>query len=80
MGTGTLTYSEVSNFSSKAASQSPFHHTLSPPVMPTADYELLDFGDGRKLERFGPHVVARPCPTAEGVSPAHPELWDHVSG
>ena len=28
------------------------------------DYELLDSGDGRKLERFGKHVLARPCSQA----------------
>ncbi|MEX2317693.1 MAG: class I SAM-dependent methyltransferase [Pirellulales bacterium] len=39
------------------------------------DYELLDFGDGRKLERFGTVVLDRPCPTAEGVAPSRPELW-----
>ncbi|MCC7085174.1 MAG: class I SAM-dependent methyltransferase [Pirellulales bacterium] len=35
--------------------------------MPTClDYELLDFGDGRKLERFGPYVMDRPSPSATG--------------
>lgn len=28
------------------------------------DYELLDSGDGRKLERFGKFVLARPCSQA----------------
>ena len=28
------------------------------------DYELLDSGDGRKLERFGKYVLARPCSQA----------------
>ena len=28
------------------------------------DYELLDAGDGRRLERFGARVVDRPAPTA----------------
>ena len=28
------------------------------------DYELVDSGDGRKLERFGRHVLARPCSQA----------------
>ena len=32
-------------------------------------YELLDFGDGRKLERLGGVVVERPCPAAETASP-----------
>ena len=27
-------------------------------------YELVDFGDGRKLERFGPWLLDRPCPAA----------------
>ncbi len=33
-----------------------------------ADYELIDFGDGRRLERFAGVIVDRPCPTAEGVA------------
>ena len=28
------------------------------------DYELLDTGDGEKLERFGKYVVRRPEPQA----------------
>lgn len=39
------------------------------------DYELLDFGDGRKLERFGGILVDRPAPAAEGTRRRHPELW-----
>jgi len=31
---------------------------------PTDDYALLDSGDGRKLERFGAYVLARPCSQA----------------
>ena len=31
---------------------------------PTDDYALLDSGDGRKLERFGQYVLARPCSQA----------------
>jgi 23S rRNA (cytosine1962-C5)-methyltransferase len=31
---------------------------------PMEAYELLDAGDGRRLERFGDHVVDRPAPTA----------------
>ena len=38
-------------------------------------YELLDFGAGRKLERFGPYLLDRPSPAAEGTSLRHPELW-----
>lgn len=38
-------------------------------------YQLLDFGHGRRLERFGPLVVDRPCPTADEIAPADPDLW-----
>jgi 23S rRNA (cytosine1962-C5)-methyltransferase len=38
------------------------------------DYELLDFGDGRKLERFGEYVLDRPSPAASGKR-QRPELW-----
>jgi 23S rRNA (cytosine1962-C5)-methyltransferase len=42
-------------------------------------YELLDFGDGRKLERFGDVVLNRPCPAAEQVPQARPELWANAT-
>jgi 23S rRNA (cytosine1962-C5)-methyltransferase len=41
----------------------------------TDQYELLDFGDGRKLERIGGLVLNRPCPTADGIAKARPQLW-----
>lgn len=34
------------------------------PNLPSDDYELLDSGDGRKLERFGASTLARPCSQA----------------
>lgn len=43
-------------------------------AMQTNEYELLDSGDGKKLERFGPYVLERPC--AQAVwSPQYPERW-----
>jgi 23S rRNA (cytosine1962-C5)-methyltransferase len=42
-------------------------------------YELLDFGDGRKLERFGTVTLNRPCLAAEGVTKSRPELWDTIT-
>jgi 23S rRNA (cytosine1962-C5)-methyltransferase len=39
------------------------------------EYELLDFGDGRKLERFGPWVLDRPCPAADRVRPERRGDW-----
>jgi len=38
-------------------------------------YELVDFGDARKLERFGPYVLDRPCPAAEDLRKSDPECW-----
>ena len=38
-------------------------------------YALLDFGDGRKLERFGPLILDRPAPAADGVPRADPGAW-----
>ena len=38
-------------------------------------YELLDFGQGRRLERFGELVLDRPCPSAVGVRKQNAALW-----
>lgn len=40
-----------------------------------SDYELLDSGDNRKLERYGKYVVSRPD-TQSIWKPLHPELWE----
>jgi 23S rRNA (cytosine1962-C5)-methyltransferase len=45
----------------------------------TNDYELLDFGDGRKLERFGAVVLNRPCPAADELAKSRPELWETIT-
>jgi 23S rRNA (cytosine1962-C5)-methyltransferase len=45
----------------------------------SGNYELLDFGEGRKLERFGSVVLNRPCPAAEGDKKSRPELWDEAT-
>jgi 23S rRNA (cytosine1962-C5)-methyltransferase len=49
--------------------------TAAPPPYDCDDYELLDFGDGRRLERFGEIVLDRPCPAAETFRPANPGVW-----
>lgn len=41
-------------------------------------YQLLDFGSGRKLERFGEHVVDRPAPAAGDAAPHSPDLWSQA--
>ncbi len=40
-----------------------------------SQYQLLDFGAGRKLERFGSEVLDRPSPAAEGLPVADPDRW-----
>ena len=39
------------------------------------DYELIDSGDGRKLERFGAYVLARPCSQAMWRPTKSPAEW-----
>ncbi|MCC6493185.1 MAG: class I SAM-dependent methyltransferase [Pirellulales bacterium] len=39
------------------------------------EYELIDFGEGRKLERFGAWVLDRPAPAAAGVRKNRPAAW-----
>lgn len=39
------------------------------------DYELLDFGNGRKLERFGKVVTDRPEVLADGATAHPPSYW-----
>ena len=40
-----------------------------------AMYQLLDFGEGRKLEQFGPLQLDRPCPGSERIARSDPRLW-----
>ncbi len=44
------------------------------PMLSTDQYELLDFGRGRKLENWRGFILDRPAPAAQG-KPARPELW-----
>jgi len=43
-------------------------------------YELIDFGNGRRLERFAAVTLDRPCPAAEGMTPGDPDLWQRADG
>ncbi len=38
-------------------------------------YQLIDFGNGRKLESVAGHMIDRPCPAADLVPPQSSELW-----
>ncbi len=42
------------------------------------DYELIDCGDGAKLERFGSYIISRPDPRAVWQRLAPPDVWNHV--
>jgi 23S rRNA (cytosine1962-C5)-methyltransferase len=42
-------------------------------------YELLDFGNGRRLERFGTVILDRPCPAAEGIRPGGHPAWKRAT-
>ncbi len=42
----------------------------------TDQYELLDFGLGRKLERFGEWILDREAPAAETQQRSNPALWE----
>lgn len=42
---------------------------------PSKDYELLDSGEGEKLERFGPHLLSRPDPQALWEKRLSPSEW-----
>lgn len=41
-------------------------------------YQLLDFGLGRRLERFGPFVLDRPAPAVEDRPQANPGVWQQA--
>lgn len=45
---------------------------------PWPDYELIDFGAGRKLERFGGRVFDRPAPQADGIAQQQPARWSQA--
>lgn len=40
------------------------------------EYALIDSGNGRKLERFGPFVLSRPCATAVWLPDLPAHEWD----
>lgn len=42
------------------------------------DYELIDSGNGRKLERFGTYVIARPDPRAIWSALAPNSIWENA--
>jgi 23S rRNA (cytosine1962-C5)-methyltransferase len=51
--------------------------SVSPDDALVEHYELIDTGDGRRLERFGEHVVDRPFPAADSPRRAA-ERWEEA--
>lgn len=49
-----------------------------PHLWQSAHYQLIDFGNGRKLERFGAVVLDRPCPAAEHKRTGEPPAWEQA--
>ncbi len=48
-----------------------------------SDYELLDTGEGEKLERFGKHIFIRPYEDAvwpKCSTPSVQQLWENIDG
>ena len=43
-------------------------------------YALVDSGNGRKLERFGPHLLSRPCSQAVWHPALSEREWDKADG
>ncbi|MBQ2229009.1 MAG: hypothetical protein II424_01205, partial [Bacteroidales bacterium] len=49
------------------------------PDISWKDYELLDSGDGEKLERFGAYVLSRPEPKALWTKSLPQSEWARLS-
>ena len=45
-----------------------------------SDYGLIDSGNGKKLERFGPYVFSRPEPQALWSKRLPNKTWEKASG
>jgi len=48
---------------------------ISAAVFTSDQYQLLDFGEGRRLEAFGSWQLDRPCPAAEGIPRGNRAGW-----
>jgi 23S rRNA (cytosine1962-C5)-methyltransferase len=47
-------------------------------MLSPCDYQLLDFGNGRKLEQYGPLLIDRPATSADHHSLQHPQRWSQA--
>ncbi len=66
---------DLSFFASSFDIDCPAESRLNQPMWNSKEYQLLDFGQGRKLESFGGCVVDRPCPAAFSFDKRDRELW-----
>jgi 23S rRNA (cytosine1962-C5)-methyltransferase len=52
--------------------------TINEITISSKDYELIDFGDGEKLERFGKYLLRRPDPQALAKKRLGVEVWRDI--
>ena len=64
-------------FTVNSKSSEPEMETLTPKW---AEYELLDSGEGKKLERFGEYVLVRPEPQAKWTTALPAARWQAADG
>jgi 23S rRNA (cytosine1962-C5)-methyltransferase len=55
-------------------------HNMETQTPQWAEYELLDSGEGKKLERFGEYVLVRPEPQARWASALPAGRWQTADG
>lgn len=68
------------NPSSKILVQNTMQHSINLLSTGWSDYALIDSGDGRKLERFGPYHIIRPEPQALWSPYWDEKIWqNHVA-
>jgi 23S rRNA (cytosine1962-C5)-methyltransferase len=48
-------------------------------MAPSTGHALLDVGEGRRLDRFGPVVLDRPLPVANGLRARDPGAWSRAA-
>jgi len=51
---------------------------VEPAIPSTSEAQLVDCGEGRRLDRLGARLVDRPAPAAEVITRARPELWSNA--
>ncbi|MEZ6090266.1 MAG: SAM-dependent methyltransferase [Pirellulaceae bacterium] len=56
----------------------PRHEPQSMGDLRLHNYQLIDFGNGRKLEAIDDYLIDRPCPAADWDAPLETEAWQRA--